>query len=280
MRPRLEWLETFLAVAESRSFTLAGERLARSQSTVSLQLRRLEEVVGARLLERDTRRVHLTPAGERFLPRAHRALDAADGAVAAVRGGERRTVRVGVPEEYADDLVPALLDGVSQHDAEVAFEVQCAASGQLQRRLRAKQLDLAFALADEVDARGATVLTDPVVWLQAPRSGLVARRPLPVALFDQACSWRGNAIEALESAGIDYRVVFTSTSVAGVRAALRAGFAVGALSVSTAGDMLERLVGEGAPPSLPTAELTLLRGDARDADVASLVARVRRRLGG
>lgn len=279
MRPRLEWLETFLAIAESGSLTRAGERLARSQSAISLQLSRLEEVVGARLFERDTRRVRLTAAGERLIPQAHRALDAADTAVAAARSQRRRTVRVGVPEEYADGLVPGLLDGLSR-DPAVAFEVQCAASGALEQRLARRQLDFAFALADEVEDRGVPVFTDPIVWLQARGSALFAQRPLPVALFDQACSWRSRALEALEAAAIDYRVVFTSASVAGVRAGIRAGFAVGALAQSTAGEHLERIRGRDAPPPLPAAELTLLRGDVREEDVAPMVARVRRRLAG
>ncbi len=279
MRPRLEWLETFLAIAESGSLTRAGERLARSQSAISLQLRRLEEVVGAKLFERDTRRVRLTAAGERLVPQAHRALDAADTAVTLARSQQRRTIRVGVPEEYADALIPGLLDGVSRHDPAIAFEVQCAASGVLEERLGAKQLDLVFALSDEIEGRGVSVLTDPIVWLQARGSDLFAQRPLPVALFDQACSWRSRAIEALESAAIDYRVVFTSASVAGVRAGIRAGFAVGALAQSTAGE-LERIRDGDAPSPLPKAELVLLRGHVRDQDVAPLVARVRQRLAG
>jgi DNA-binding transcriptional LysR family regulator len=275
MSLRLEWLQTFLVIVETGSLTRAGERVGRSQSAVSLQLRRLEEVVGTTLFERDTRRVRLTAAGERLVPKARRALAAADGAIAAVRGEERRTVRVGLPEEYADALIPGLLEGAGREDPRVALEVHCAASNLLERRLGARQLDLVFALADEIGARGALVFTDPIVWLQAPGSDLAARRPLPVALFDQACSWRNRAIEALECAAIDYRVAFTSASVAGVRAGIRAGFAVGALAQSTAGDELERIRGGDAPPPLPMAELVLLRGDAQDEDVARLVARVR-----
>jgi len=279
-RPRLEWLETFLAITESGSFTRAAERVARSQSAISLQVRRLEAIVGARLFERDTRHVRLSAAGERLVPQARRALEAADTAIVAARNQPRRSLRIGVPEEYADGLIPGLLDGMGRHDPAVAFEVQCAPSAVLEQRLDAKRLDVAFALADEIARAGTAVFTDPILWLRAPGRGLAAQRPLPVALFDQACSWRNRAIESLESAAIDYRVVFTSASVAGVRAGIRAGFAVGALARSTAGRDLEAIEPAVAPPALPPAALVLLRGAAREVDLAPLLARVRRRLDG
>jgi len=277
-RPRLEWLETFLAIAECGSFSRAAERTARSQSAVSLQLRRLEQVLGTSVFARDTRHVRLTPAGERLLPCAHRALEAADAAVLAARGAPRVALRVGVPEEYADRLIPALVDGVGRHDLELAFEIECAASAALARGVAARRLDLAFALAEEVAEPGLPVLREPVVWLQAPGSLAGERRPLPVALFDSECSWKARAVEALEGAAIDYRVVATSPSVAGVRSAIRAGIAVGALADSTAGDALERLHGDGAPPALGHTELVLLGAAAREPRAAAILGRVRRHL--
>jgi len=276
MTPRIEWLETFLQIVDTGSLTRTGERIARSQSAVSLQLRHLEEAVGACLLERSGRRLALTPAGERLLPVARRAVDAARLAARVARETARRTVRAGVPEEYADGLVTGLLKDLSQRDPGLAVEVQCAASSVLQRRVQGGQLDLALALADEIDGPGEAVASDPVVWLQAPGLDVWRRRPLPVALFDHACSWRARAIEALDRAGIDFCIVFTSPSVAGVRAGIRAGFAVGALARSTAGGDLAMIEGAGAPPKLAAAKLVLLRGGCADAE-AALFADVARR---
>ncbi len=247
MRIRLDWLETFIAIAETGSLTRAGERVARSQSAVSLQLRQLEDMLAVRLFDRGTRHVVLTAAGERLLPAAYRTIGAAEAAVGSVALDEPRAVRVGVPEEYADSVIPDVLAGLARGTAGLAVEVQCAASGVLERRVTAGRLHLAFAMADEIEGRGEAVVTDRTVWLCAPGfdSG---RRPLPVALFDQACSWRHRAIEALDAAGIDYRVVFSSASVAGVRAGIRAGLAVGALGSSTAGDSLIRRRRRAARP--------------------------------
>lgn len=277
MRIRLDWLETFVAIAETGSLTRAGERVARSQSAVSLQLRQLEELLGVRLFERHTRHVALTAAGERFLPGAYRTIEAADAAVGSVALDEPRTIRVGVPEEYADSVIPEVLAGLARGTAGLAVEVQCAGSPVLERRIAAGRLELAFAMADEIEGRGEPVVTDPTVWLCAPGFDS-ARRPLPVALFDQACSWRHRAIEALDAAGIDYRVVFSSASVAGMRAGIRAGLAIGALGASTAGDDLTRMAGAAAPPELPPAELVLLRTQRDDTFVSELADRARERL--
>lgn len=275
MQPRPEWLETFLAIVDTGSLTRAGARVARSQSAVSLQLRQLEDVVGARLFDRDTRHVHLTAAGERLLPIARRVLAATAAVSAVAQPGGPRTVRVGVPEEYADRLLPDLLAVAGRHDHPVRFEVECAASGELERRVGDNRLDFAVVLADEIRGNGRPICSDPVVWLQAPDRDLSAQRPLPVALFDRACSWRDRALEALDRAGIDFRVVVTSASVAGVRAGIGAGVAVGALARSTAGPGLEPVAGDDAPPALAAAELVLIGARLKDEDAAALAGRVR-----
>ena len=279
MRLRLDWLETFVAIAETGSLTRAGERVARSQSAVSLQLRRLEDVVGARLFERDTRHVALTPAGERLLPCARRTLAAAGEAVEVTALAAPRVVRVGVPEEYADGVIPSALAALARGADGLAVEVQCAQSAVLERRLDGGGLDLAFAIGDEIAAEGEPVTRDRTCWFAADGFD-TARRPLPVALFDQACSWRHRGLEALERARIDYRVVFTSASVAGVRAGIRAGLAVGALGASTATADLAVLTGRGAPPDLPACEIVLLRAPGIDAQIEALATRAHERLAG
>ena len=278
MRPRLEWLETFLAIVETGSLTRAGDRIARSQSAVSLQLRQLEQAVGVRLFRREKRNVLLTAAGEKLAPLAQRTVDAASAVAAGTWAGEARVVRVGVPEEYADSLIPGLLADLARRDLDLAVEVQCVSSRILEHRVRGGQLDMAFALAEEIEGRGELVATDPVVWLQARGGKLAKRRPLPVALFDQACSWRNRALDALHQAGIDYKIVFTSASVAGVRAGIRSEAAVGVLAASTAGPDLQAIRGSNAPPLLAPAKLVLLRGKSKDEDVRLFVTGARNQL--
>jgi|AntRauTorcE11898_2_1112593.scaffolds.fasta_scaffold00827_3 DNA-binding transcriptional LysR family regulator len=276
-RLRLDWLETFLAIAETGSLTAAGERVARSQSAISLQLRQLEDAIGARLFERGHRTVRLTTVGERLRPYAHRVVEAADAALGVGEVHEDRLVRVGVPEEYAEGVIPRALAGLARHSVGLAVEVHCAESSVIEARVRSGRLDLAFAIADEIEEPGDRIATDPTVWLQAPGFD-ISRRPLPVALFDQACSWRRRAIAGLEAAGIEYRVAFTSASVSGVRAGIRSGLAVGALGLSTVTGDLERVTGEGAPAELPPAELVLLRGNTSDPVIENVAAQASERL--
>lgn len=280
MRPRPEWLETFLAIAATGSLTRAGARVARSQSAVSLQLQQLERTLGARLFDRDTRHVQLTDAGERLLPLARRALEATDAAALAVRDEAPRTVRVGVPEEYADRLLPELLQVSAPGSGAVRFEVECTGSVELERRVAERHLDLAVVLADEIEGTGHPICSEPVIWLEAEGHDLAQRRPLPVALFDQACSWRSKALAGLDRAGVDYRVSFTSASVAGVRAGIRAGVAVGALAQSTAGAGLRPVDRRHALPALPRADLVLIGSGFAEADADQVVERVRSTVAG
>jgi DNA-binding transcriptional LysR family regulator len=275
MRPRPEWLETFLAIAETGNLTRAGVRVARSQSAVSQQLRLLENLLATRLFERDTRHVQLTPAGERLVPLARRALSATDAAAAVAGEGGPRTVRVGVPEEYADRLLPELLQISGTSGTAIRFEVECTASAELESRVVEQQLDLAVALGDEIEGRGHPICSEPVIWLEAPDRPVAGQRPLPVALFDQDCSWRSRALDALEHAGIDFRVVFTSASVAGVRAGIRAGVAAGALARSTAGPDLRPIPAGKGPPSLPDVSLVLIGTGLDDERARPIVQRVR-----
>lgn len=275
MRPRLDWLETFLAIADTGSLTHAARRVARSQSAVSLQLRQLEGALDTRLFDRNTRCVRLTSAGERLVPWARNTLAAADAAALAVQDGGRRVLRVGVPEEYTDRLLPELLGVASRHDPGVEFEVECTDSAELERRVEQGRLDYAVVLADEIKGQGLAICSDPVLWMEAPGCNLSRQRPLPVALFDHACSWRHQALDALAGAGLDYRVVFTSASVSGVRTGIRSGVAVGVLSRSTAGPGLEPLGDAAQPQRLPDARLVLIGTGINDTDARLVVDRVR-----
>jgi len=275
MRPRLDWLETFLAIAETESLTHAASRVARSQSAVSLQLRQLEDALETRLFDRTTRHVHLTSAGERLLPWARNTLAAADAAALAVQDGALRVVRVGVPEEYTDRLLPELLEVAGRRDPGVEFEVECTDSAELERRVEQGRLDFAVVLADEIKGKGRAICSDPVLWMQAPGCDVSQKRPLPIALFDQACSWRRQAMDALAGAGLDYRVVFTSASVSGVRAGIRSGMAAGALARSTAGPDLEPVSDATKLPRLPDARLMLIGARIDDTDARLIVDRVR-----
>src|SRR5579859_2448981 len=137
----------FIAVAETRSFTKAAAQLHRSQSTISLQIRRLEEIVGAPLLVRTTRSLDFTRAGEKFLIYAKRIVQLqADALSVAAEGADAPVVRLGLPEDYAASIVPDLLRALERSGSRSQLHIYCAMSTELVHRLRAGELDLALGI--------------------------------------------------------------------------------------------------------------------------------------
>ena len=141
----LDLVRAFVTVSEARSFTRAGERLGRSQSAVSLQMRRLEERLGVQLLSRDPRHVVLTPEGEAFLPQARRLLRVNDEIVADLRGDDLEgEVRLGAPEDFATVHLPEILGQFARAHPRVALSVTCDLTLNLLERLRDGALDVAL----------------------------------------------------------------------------------------------------------------------------------------
>ncbi|MGQ9364728.1 LysR substrate-binding domain-containing protein [Azospirillum sp. ST 5-10] len=260
-----ELLRAFVAVADSRSFTRAGAELLRTQAAVSQQVKRLEEVVGARVFERDPRGVRLTPEGERLLAYARRLLALNDEALAAF-GHRRRTagrpVRVGAPDDYATLLLPPLLGALAAAHPEVAVEVVCDDSADLAPAVERGAYDLALVTRRPGAAGGTPLRREPLVWVAPPAAAVERAEPLPLALFPPGCVCRAMTTAALERAGRPWRVAFASDSVLAIHGAVLGGLAVTALEACTVPPGL-RVVGAGdGLPGLPEVEIALLRGPA------------------
>lgn len=170
-------------------------------------------------------------------------------------------LRLGLPDEYADGPLPRVLTRFARIHPRVALEVECAASGVLETQLNDGRLDLAMALQEEIDRPGEPLLEDPTTWVASARDPLPGNEaPLPLAVFDNACSWRRWAVDSLERAGIDYRIAYTSRSVPAIRAAIRAGIGVGLLGASTLTDDLRPYPPMSGTVTMPASQLVLLRG--------------------
>lgn len=262
MQIKTEWLETFLAVVDQGGFTAATRRTHRTQSAISLQIRKLEEAVGARLLERNARAVKLTARGELLLPYARRVAAAVDEAALAMQAPEAaESLRLGIPEEYAEGVLSELLGAFRRTHPDVALEVVCAGTPELERRLDSSALDLALVLGEESQRMGEPLGRDQIVWATSRGRPLADVSPLPVALFDYDCCWRRWALDALDAGGVDYRIVFSSANVTGVRAAVGAGVAVGALARGTLGAGLRPVGSSLGLGALPDSSLMLIAGD-------------------
>jgi DNA-binding transcriptional LysR family regulator len=262
MEPRLEsgLLRTFLAIAEGGSFTRAAEAVHRTQSAVSMQVKRLEEGVGRPLFRRGGRGVVLTPPGEALLPKARRIVRLLDEAASSLAAEEvTGPVSIGVPEEYGSNLLPGILARFATIHPGVQVTVRCEPSDGYAAAVARGELDLAVVTAEPGEPEDAVLLHDPIEWVTSEAQGAHERDPLPLAMFDRGCWWRHRALEALEEAGRPYRIAYTSASVAGVQAAVSSGLAVAVLGRSTLPTGARTLGKRDGFPPLPVSKLALRR---------------------
>ncbi|MDV9192665.1 LysR substrate-binding domain-containing protein, partial [Streptomyces sp. SR27] len=220
-------LRTFLAVAQTLSFTRAADRLGLRQSTVSQHVRRLEEATGRPLFTRDTHRVALTEDGEAMLGFARTILQAHERAAAFFGGTRLRgRLRFGASEDFVTTRLPEILESFRREHPEVDLELTVELSGTLQARLAAGRLDLILAKRRGTESEGRLVWEDTLIWIGAPGLRLEADRPVPLILYPPPGITRARALEALEAQGRAWRIACTSSSLSANVAAARAGLGV------------------------------------------------------
>ncbi|MES9900594.1 MAG: LysR family transcriptional regulator [Sedimenticola sp.] len=219
----LDEVVTFQAVASIGNFTIVAEQLHVTQSTISHQIKRLEEQVGQKLFVRTTRSVKLTLAGERFLPHAEKLIAVSNAAELSVSveniTGE---VRIGVPEEFACSKLPELLTRFRLHYQKVALAIEVGVGSALTDKIESGGLDI--AIVKEVPASADCIRREQLVWVG--RKEVLEINPMPFAFFPSPCSFRTVAIAAMESRSIVYSVVLTSASLEVLRIAAEAGTVV------------------------------------------------------
>jgi DNA-binding transcriptional LysR family regulator len=256
-------LRAFAYIAEEGSFTRAAERVGRTQSAVSMQIQRLEEQLGQRVLMRGKGgAISLTPHGQYLLERSRELLALNDAIWAAFRTPQLHgTVRLGTPDDYALHYLPGVLKRFAETHPAVEVEVTCAASSQLVRHLRAGEVDLTLCTeGHELAGWPCEVLwRGPLMWLTSDKHMTHRLDPLPLAVAGPDCAWRRAALRALEEAGRRCRVAYTSVTQAGTFTPVLAGLAV---TVSPPSWLPEgiRVVqpGEGLP-ELPNTGIVLLK---------------------
>lgn len=266
MEPNLETalLRSLVAVAETGSFTAAAGRVGRSQSAVSLQIGRLEAMLGCRLFERSKRSVAPTRAGRDFLVYARRILQLQAEAAAAVNPALGEVVvRVGMPNDYAELFLPALLRRFEAAFPRVRCDIQCDMTWELLDRLERAELDLVLGIRHARRSTGLTLCHEEIVWVAGPAFDPAALegRPLPLVLYPESCPYRARGAAALAGSGREWRVVYTSQSPTGIRIAVESRGAVTITSRRTVPPHWRVLTPEEGFPTLPPAELQLYRAE-------------------
>lgn len=256
----VDQLRTFIAIAETGSFTRAAEIVHKTQSAVSMQMKRLEERLNRPIFTRDGRASKLTEDGQRLLDYARRIIKLNVEALAAFDEADLAGhVRLGVPDDYADRYLPEIMARFSRAYPAVELSVTCEPTVDLLKRIDSAELDLAIVTNCESMRPSEVFRRERLLWVTSNRHAIHQEEPLPLALGRPTCAWRRTAIDALESAGRTHRLLYSSSNVGAVAAAVLAGLAISVLPESGLRPGMRVLTAADGFSDLPSCRIGLVR---------------------
>jgi DNA-binding transcriptional LysR family regulator len=267
----IDLLRAFATIAERGTVSAAADRLSRNQSTVSLQLKRLEEALGGPLFKRTTRRMALSNYGETLLPYAHRILALNDEIVDRVtEPALEGNVRLGAPEDFATTYMPEILGEFVKAHPLVSLEVTCELTLKLMQGFRAGRFDLVLVKREPLaNKTGTRVWREALVWVGAKGVIVAQSGAVPLVLSPEPCVYRKRAVEALKKSKRKWRIAYTCGSLSGAQAAVRAGLGFTVLPKAIVPSGLH-IIESGALPSLRDTEIALLANEPISAPAARL----------
>lgn len=268
----IDQLRTFVAIAETGSFTRAADVVHKTQSAVSMQMKRLEERIGRPIFERDGRASKLTEEGQRLLDYARRILKLNAEAMSSLASGLSGPVRLGVPDDYADRYLPEIMARFARTHPGAELTVQCQPSLELIKLIDAGDLDLAIVTNCEQMRPGERFRREHLLWITSSRHSVHIEAPLPLALARPPCPWRAAAIGALDEINRPYRILYNTPNASAVAAAVLAGLAVSVTPESGLRPGMRVLGPAEAFPPLPDFEVGLLRNRHDSSRLADALA--------
>lgn len=262
----LDGLRAFIAVAEKGGFTAASDTIGRSQSAVSLKIRKLEEAIGKPLFIRNAHKTSLTPSGELLLGYAKRLVQESDAALAHLRAPDATgTIRLGLGELFVPDHLPWVLARFKCAYPKVKLEVRVGLSADMLTDLRAGALDLVVTNREGDEQGGRVIWTEPLLWVAAKAFDIPKTGPVPLVTLPPQCLYRRLALESLQKIGRTGDVVYVCTSLAGVEAALVVGSGIAIMGqTALCRNPALRDIGQGLP-TLPPCEIAAFGGDDNQA---------------
>jgi len=260
----LELLKTIVVIAETGNFSSAAAKLFRTPSAVSMQVKRIEEMLGRAVFRRDSRSVTPTPEGEVLLEHGRRLLALNNELVSRfVMPAVAGTVRLGATEDIAERILPGLLQRFAQTHCCVTVDVVVDSNAVLRECVKSDALDMALITYDpkrKLKGDIEPVFQERLAWAGLRNGVAFEKRPLPVSVWEEGCSWRSSALSSLEAAGIDYRVAFMSAHLSGQRAAILADLAVAPIPVSCCVNDIVEVTEKDGLPKLSTYGVGMLLG--------------------
>jgi DNA-binding transcriptional LysR family regulator len=269
----IDQLRTLIAIADTGSFTRAADVVHKTQSAVSMQMKRLEERIGRDIFEKDGRASRLTEDGERLLDYARRIVrlnhDCVMSFAEAALSGR---VKLGVPDDYADRYLPEILARFTRSHPKVEVTVVCEPTPVLVGCMQSNELDLAIITHSEHRGPAEIIRHERLLWVTAARADIHEQNPIPLALGRPTCIWRQSATERLESLGRPFRVLYSSWNSTAVSAAVAAGLAVSVLPESAVRPGMRVLGPSDGFPALPSVKIGLLRNRMEPSALADRLA--------
>ena len=229
MLPHLDvdQLKTFLAIADTGSFTRAADEVSKTQSAVSMQMKRLEEQINRPLFSKDGRGTKFTRDGEKLIDYARRIVALSDEAMSAFTKPDiTGTVRFGTPDDYAEFFLPVILARFARTHPHVTVDVECVPSIQLMERTHRGEIDIAVVTFGCKAESSDIIRQEELVWTTSARHSVHEQGVLPIAVAPGGCSWRQMMIDALDEKGRPYRVAYASPNASTINAAVLQGLAV------------------------------------------------------
>lgn len=268
-----EQLRTFIAIVETGSFTKAAEVVHKTQSAVSMQMKRLEERLDRPIFARDGRASKLTEDGERLLDYARRIIKLNVEALAAFDDAKLSgRVRLGMPDDYADRYLPEIMARFSRAYPGVELTVVCEPSIELVDLIDANELDLAIVTDCGTPRASETFRRERLLWVTSNRHSTHLEEPLPLALGRPTCGWRRAAIDCLETVGRPHRILYTSPNAGAVAAAVLSGLAVSVFPESGLRPGMRVLSPADGFPELPGCRVGLIRNPHESTALADALA--------
>ncbi|WP_252107328.1 MULTISPECIES: LysR substrate-binding domain-containing protein [unclassified Halomonas] len=267
-----ELLRTFIAIVDQGSFTRAANAVNRTQSAVSMQMKRLEEdIIQRPLFVRASKPLTLTSEGQTLLRYARRILDLQSEALNTLRQPDMvGRVRLGVPDDYVMRFLPGILKSFARAWPLVDVDVQCAPSSVLLQQ-PTEELDMRIVTREIGDEIGTVLRRESTVWVAAASHSVHLASPVPLAMFDAPCACRRHACNALDREGRPYRIAYSSPSLATLQAVVSEGLAVSAWMQSLVTEDMQ-ILGDDLFPTLPEVSIVLVRSTSAHSPIIDSLA--------
>lgn len=270
----LDLLRTLVAIAETGNFTAAADAVHRTPSAVSMQVKRVEEIIGRPVFKRDSRSVSVTPEGELLLEHGRRVLALNSDLIKQfVEPEVEGVVRLGVTDTLAERTMPGMLKQFGQTHCCVTVDVVVDESKKLTQRVRDGELDIALVACSvdkKLDKDHELLFREKLVWAGARHGVSHEQNPVPISVWEDGCSWRGMAIKSLEAIDRDYRVAYMSAHISGQRAAILADMAIAPIPASSCSEDIIDLSKEYGLPELDDYGLAIVM--AKDPSAPAVAA--------